>query len=398
MFIIVLYDVITSSVTQPSDPFHSPKYFGLDHLRAFAISFVLIFHYQFFGHPQWVESIGKFGWTGVDLFFILSGFLISTELFKELSKTGALSLKNFYIKRSFRILPAYLLVVVIYFLFPAFHEREALSPLWRFLTFTQNFGLNIRQSGTFSHVWSLCVEEQFYMVFPLVLLSLFHMQNLKIGGFILGAFAILGVVLRLLMWYKFVLPYAKTDDFVVQWYKYIYYPIYNRLDGLLIGIAIAALFHFRRALAARIANYGNWFLLGGLIILACAYNLCTDAHSFYATIWGFPLVALGYGLVVICAVSPGSIMHRYQSIITSKLAGLSYGIYLIHKGIIHLVQKYAVDWGVPADSTRMFLICMFFVLLAALLLRFLVEKPFLRLRRYILNQAKYNKNTSVQTH
>jgi peptidoglycan/LPS O-acetylase OafA/YrhL len=364
-------------VIQPADPFHPSRFFGLDHLRAFAISIVLIFHYQFFGHPKWVETIGKFGWTGVDLFFILSGFLISTELFKELSKTRALSLKNFYIKRSFRILPPYLLVVIIYFLIPAYHEREALPPLWRFLTFTQNFGLDIRRTGTFSHVWSLCVEEQFYLLLPLALLLIFHTRNFKNGAYILGAFVVLGVAIRLLMWYKFVLPYAVTDDFVIQWYKYIYYPIYNRLDGLLTGIAIATLFHYKCELAAQIAKYGNWYLPAGLIILACAYVLCIDSHSFYATIWGFPLVALGYGLVVICAISPGSVMHRYQSIITNKLAGLSYGIYLIHKGIIHLVQRYAIGWGVPANSNRMFLICMLFVLLGALLLQITVKSHFL---------------------
>jgi peptidoglycan/LPS O-acetylase OafA/YrhL len=371
-------------VSHPADPFHPAKLYGLDHLRAFAISFVLVFHYQFFGHPQWIETIGKFGWTGVDLFFVLSGFLISTELFKELSNTHTLSLKNFFIKRGFRILPAYLLVVAIYFLIPAYHERETLPPLWRFLTFTQNFGLDLSKSGTFSHAWSLCVEEQFYLLLPLALLLIFRSGISKKGAYILGGFVILGVTIRLLMWYRFVLPYADTDDFVIQWYKHIYYPIYNRLDGLLTGIAISALFHFKPVLAARIAKYGNWFLPVGLVVLAGAYILCFDSHSFYATILGFPLVALGYGLVVVCAISPGSVMHRYWLRVTEKLAGLSYGIYLTHKGIIHLVQKYAQGAGIPADSNKMFLICMLFVLLAALLLQYLVEKPFLKWRKRIL--------------
>ena len=375
-------------MTQPADSFHPAKLYGLDHLRAFAISFVLIFHYQFFGHPQWVETIGKFGWTGVDLFFVLSGFLISTELFKELSKTRTISLKNFFIKRSFRILPAYLLVVGIYFLIPAYREREALPPLWRFLTFTQNFGLDLRQTGTFSHAWSLCVEEQFYLLLPLALLFIFRSRISKRGAYILSGFVVLGFAIRLLSWYNFVLPLADANDFVIQWYKYIYYPIYNRLDGLLTGIAIAALFHFKPVLAARIAKYGNWFLPVGLLTLAGAYILCIDAHSFYATILGFPLIALGYGLVVICAVSPGSVVHRYSSFITTKLAGLSYGIYLIHKGIIHLVQKYAGGMGVPVDSGRMFLICLLFVLLGALLLQYVVEKPFLKLRKRILKQSQ----------
>ncbi|MES2061593.1 MAG: acyltransferase [Bacteroidota bacterium] len=385
-------------MSQPADPFHPAKFYGLDHLRAFAITFVLVFHYQMFGHPHWIETVGKFGWTGVDLFFVLSGFLISTELFKELSKTQTLSLKNFFIKRSFRILPAYLLVVGVYFLIPAYHEREALPPLWRFLTFTQNFGLDLGKTGTFSHAWSLCVEEQFYLLLPLALLVIFRTRVSKNGIYILGGLVVLGFIIRLLIWHRLVLPYADTDDFVIHWYKHIYYPIYNRLDGLLTGIAIAALFHFKPLLAARIAKHGNLFLPAGLLILACAYILCIDAHSFYATIFGFPLIALGYGLVVICAICPGSIMHRYSSLITAKLAGLSYGIYLTHKGIIHLVQKYAGGMGVPANSNQMLLLCLLFVLLGALLLQYTIEKPFLKLRKHILKQGGFNKNTSAQTH
>jgi peptidoglycan/LPS O-acetylase OafA/YrhL len=371
-------------VSQPAAPLQPAKFYGLDHLRAFAITFVLLFHYKMFGHPHWIEIVGKFGWTGVDLFFVLSGFLISTELFKELSKTRTLSLKNFFIKRSFRILPAYLLIVGVYFLIPAYHEREALPPLWRFLTFTQNFGLALDKTGTFSHAWSLCVEEQFYLLLPLALLVISRLQISKDGIYILGGLVVFGFIIRLLMWNRFVSPYADTDDFVIQWYKYIYYPIYNRLDGLLTGIAIAALFHFKPLLAARLTKYGNLFLPAGLVILACAYILCMDAHGFYATIFGFPLIAFGYGLMVICAICPGSIMHRYSSPITAKLAGLSYGIYLTHKGIIHLVQKYAGDMGVPANSNPMLLLCLLFVLLGALLLQYTVEKPFLKLRKRIL--------------
>lgn len=372
----------------PADPYHPRKLYGLDHLRAFAISFVLIYHFLSFTHPEWVDTIGTFGWTGVDLFFVLSGFLISSELFKELSKTRTISLKNFFIKRSFRILPAYLLVVAIYFLIPGFREREALPPLWRFLSFTQNFGLNLRQTGTFSHAWSLCVEEQFYLLLPLTLLLIFRSRISKNSAYILGAFVAFGFGIRLLNWYHFLLPNINADDFVIQWYKYIYYPIYNRLDGLLTGIAISALFHFKPLFAARIAKHGNWFLPAGLIILACAYIICLDARSFYATIFGFPLVSLGYGLIVICAVSAGSVMHRYHCWVTEKLAGLSYGIYLIHKGIIHITQNFFEARGIPADSTLMFFICLLFIISGALLLQFVVEKPFLNIRKSILKQGR----------
>jgi peptidoglycan/LPS O-acetylase OafA/YrhL len=126
------------------------KLFGLDHLRALAIILVFFFHYQVaFKHPAWTETIGSFGWVGVDLFFVLSGYLIAAQLFNKVSEGKKISLKEFYIKRFFRIIPAYLLVVAVYFSLPSFREKEALPPLWRFLTFTQNFGLDPKTSALF---------------------------------------------------------------------------------------------------------------------------------------------------------------------------------------------------------------------------------------------------------
>ncbi|MGZ3946428.1 MAG: acyltransferase family protein, partial [Mucilaginibacter sp.] len=120
------------------------KLLGLDHLRAFAILYVVLFHYQFFGHPAWVNSIAGFGWSGVDLFFVLSGFLISGQLFATIAKGKAISLKEFFIKRFFRIIPPFLVVVGLYVFFPVLHEWGHLSPIWRYLTFTLNFGLDLR--------------------------------------------------------------------------------------------------------------------------------------------------------------------------------------------------------------------------------------------------------------
>ena len=75
-------------------------------------------------------------------------------------------------KRFFRIIPIYFFVVAIYFLLPFFRDKEALPPLWKFLTFTQNFGTDSSKFGTFSHVWSLCVKEHFYLFFPFILIFL----------------------------------------------------------------------------------------------------------------------------------------------------------------------------------------------------------------------------------
>src|SRR4028119_1551759 len=88
------------------------KLFGLDHLRALAILLVLGFHYQRsnFGHPDWVTKLNNIGWTGVDLFFVLSGFLIASQLFQQINNSQTISIKNFYLKRFFRVIPVYLVV------------------------------------------------------------------------------------------------------------------------------------------------------------------------------------------------------------------------------------------------------------------------------------------------
>lgn len=70
---------------------------GLDHLRALAIILVLMYHYRAFGHPAWIDTIGRFGWIGVDLFFVLSGFLISGQLFNNIKVFHNIHLKSFYI-------------------------------------------------------------------------------------------------------------------------------------------------------------------------------------------------------------------------------------------------------------------------------------------------------------
>jgi peptidoglycan/LPS O-acetylase OafA/YrhL len=174
---------------QKDNAIRTVKLHGLDHLRAFAIIIVFLFHYQSnFAYPAWFPKLFLFGRTGVDLFFVLSGFLIASQLIERIKQHGGFSLKEFYIKRFFRIIPVYLVVVAIYFCFPFFREKEGLPPLWKFLTFTQNLGIDLKNGGAFSHAWSLCVEEHFYVFFPVVLLF-FSDTILKIPTWLLSYYS-----------------------------------------------------------------------------------------------------------------------------------------------------------------------------------------------------------------
>jgi peptidoglycan/LPS O-acetylase OafA/YrhL len=361
------------------------KFYGLNHLRALAIILVFLYHYRIpiFGHPQWLTDFAKFGWTGVDLFFVLSGFLISSQLFSKIQQGKPVSIKQFFLKRAFRILPAFWSVVAIYFCIPLFHERESLPPLWKLLTFTQNFGLNLQQHGTFSHSWSLCVEEHFYFILPILLAALHYFNLFKKSYWLLIFLFLFGFLMRNYSWNNFFLDYSNKDNSWMFWYKYIYYPTYNRLDGLLAGVSIAALYHFSPAFWRKISGFGNLIIALGLITLTAAYFLCYEEQSYYATVFGFPLVAIAYGLIVVGAISPSSYLYKWNSPGTAFIATLSYALYLTHKGVIHITQGLFAG-KMDLNGNAMLLICIITCLLAALLLNRVAEKPFMRWREKIL--------------
>ncbi len=361
---------------------HTEKLHGLDHLRALAILLVFFFHYQlpYFGHPAWLQDVAAFGWTGVDLFFVLSGFLISSHLFAAIAKESHISFSRFFLKRFFRIIPIYLVVVAIYFLVPAFHEREALRPLWRYLTFTQNFGLDLSTGGTFSHAWSLCVEEHFYLVFPLVIIALVAGSMLYRSFWLVPGLMVAGIVVRHCIWQYSYGPEADSEMGVLRWYEYIYYPTYCRLDGLLTGIGIAAAYVFRPELFAKMARYNHALLVAGIVVLAAAYFICTDQSSYVASVLGFPLISIGYGLLVTSAISPGSVLYRIRSGATSYTAAWSYALYLTHKGVIHLTQLYLSSY-LDKDNIAMMLVCLASCLAVAWLLHGVIERPFMTLRQ-----------------
>lgn len=362
----------------------SYKLNGLDHLRAIAIILVLLFHYRMFYHPDWIDTVGVYGWTGVDLFFVLSGYLISSQLFREIGQSGSFSGRTFFIKRVFRILPPYLLVLGVYFLVPGSHEREALAPFWRYLSFTQNFGLDLSRHGTFSHAWSLCVEEQFYLLLPLTLLLFIRVDWLRRAWILLPVLFLGGLALR---WYGFDHFVAAEPDgtrAVLNWYEFLYYPTYNRLDGLLAGISIAAVFHYCQRWRAALERRHWLLLLAGLLVLAIAAVFLSDQYVWLSTVFVFPVVSIGFGLIVAASVSPRNFMYKSGSFLTSWLATLSYSIYLSHKIVIHVVQLLLEKTGIDVKGNTAFLVCMFVCILVALLMHLLVEKPILRWRSRVL--------------
>lgn len=362
---------------------------GLDHLRALAIIIVFLYHYQLFGHPYWIDTLGSFGWTGVDLFFVLSGYLIGGQLMSSIKREGRINYGSFYVKRIFRIIPAYLAVLILYYTFPAFTERSSLPPLWKFLTFTQNFGLDLSKNAAFSHAWSLCIEEQFYLILPLVMIALVATNSVKKGIWLLPLLFVLGFAVRIYNWQTFIEPTLESGNFGVSFYKWMYYPTYNRLDGLLVGLSLAALFTFAPALKERLTRYGNVLLLISLVLIAGTYWLCINPYSFDTAVFGYPLISISYGVMVLAALSPSCILYKYSSRLTRLIATISFSLYLTHKQLIHLTHLMLKGSGIDTDSYILFWISVLVSLLGAAILYFTVEKPFLRLRDYLLSKKDF---------
>ena len=375
---------MSSPETVPLNISGQHKLLGLDHLRALAITYVLLFHYQIFAHPDWVNKAGSFGWTGVDLFFVLSGFLISGQLFSAIAKGQPISMREFFTKRFFRIIPPYLVILGLYLAFPYLREREHMSPLWKYLTFTFNFGLDYSQIGTFTHSWSLCVEEQFYLLLPLTFWLFGYFKGGRKAIYLLIALFLAGFAIRYFNWHYFVEPASTSDHFGAFFNKYIYYSTINRLDGLLVGVSIAGAYTFYPAFKATINKYANVVMLTGVLVLIAAYFVCTPQAAFSTAIWGYPLIAFGYGLIVAAIVCPGNFLYHIKSKITSQIATLSYGLYLSHKLVIHLTQGLLEKAGINKNGNLMMVCCLFASVAAALILRYTIEKPSLKLRDRVL--------------
>jgi len=171
---------------------------------------------------------------------------------------------------------------------------------------------------------------------------------------------------------------------VDYWAMYLYYPTYCRLDGLLAGVAIAAVYQFLPKTWERISKYGNQLILLSILLMVIAFFFLSKLYTYSSSIFGFPFISLVFGFMVAGALSPSSFLYKWKSNTTTLIATLSYGIYLTHKGIIHMVQEIFSNWGIEKDSSIMVVISLFFCVLVAWLLHLAVEKPFMKMREQFL--------------
>jgi peptidoglycan/LPS O-acetylase OafA/YrhL len=324
--------------------------------------------------------VDRFGWIGVDLFFVLSGYLIGGQLLAPVARGQGIRLGRFFARRALRILPAYLVVLSIYFLLPSWREYPEMFPLWKFLLSVQNIGL--RGGTAFSHAWSLAVEDQFYLLLPLVLLFVIHSRRAAV--IIPCALVVGGLALR---WFLARQNLSETGVDFRGFQTWIYYATWTRLDPLVFGVALAAIEKFRPHWWQRLMNFAPWLWLPGFALIVYALYLGETEHLTVAIcVSQFPLIALGMAALLVCAVSPRLPFRRVKIPGAAFIASIAYSAYLIQKLVIQCVAQFCSTHDIALNSAASLIGVEVCVYAAATILFLAVERPFLQLRHRLTSR------------
>jgi peptidoglycan/LPS O-acetylase OafA/YrhL len=319
---------------------------GVDGLRALAVTAVVVYHMG----AGWLPG----GFLGVDVFLVISGYLITSLLLAEFRKAERLDLKRFWMRRARRLLPALLVMIaVVLVAMLILHTGEVarlrgavLASLgyvtnWYFVFVHQPYFAQFGRPSVFEHLWSLAVEEQFYLIWPpLLALGLLFWRR---RGFVLAlAAGIIGSTV--LAWVLFT---PDTDP------SRIYYGTDTRAVGLLVGVLLAFLWpagRLRPVKAVRAKVVLDVVGLAGLALLLVAMAKLGEVdRQLYQG--GFLVVALATALVIAATAHPSSHLGKVFGLPLLVWIGLrSYGIYLWHWPILMLTRART---DIPLDGWRL---------------------------------------------
>jgi peptidoglycan/LPS O-acetylase OafA/YrhL len=349
---------------------------GLDLLRALAIAWVMLFHSFLVGGlgPDFAW-LSRYGWMGVDIFFVLSGYLIGRQVLAPLARGGQLDFARFDSRRAYRSLPAFAVVLAVYLLWPSLREAEGLAPWWQFATFLLNFTIDYSTNQAFSHAWSLCVEEHFYLMFPALAWALVRWPSARRVGAIVALIVVGGVLLRAAIWWHFAAQELERNWFVEE----IYYPTYARLDGLLAGLVLAVVATSRPQWWSRLTARSNTLALGGLAGMALALWLFRERTGVIGNTIGWPVLSFALAALVASAASGRGVLGTLRLPGAAWIATISYSLYLSHKLVFQAVSAH-FDAQLDGAGLLAFLAYAAATLAAGALLHYAIEWPFLRLR------------------
>jgi peptidoglycan/LPS O-acetylase OafA/YrhL len=310
-----------------------PRLIGLDVLRLVAIMLVLGRHLPPppATWPSGWRSIfltwQRGGWVGVDLFFVLSGFLVSGLLFTEYNARRRLSIGRFFIRRGWKIYPPFATLIAATVIGTLIAGR----PIDRRSLLSEVMFLQSYLYGMWDHTWSLAVEEHFYLLLPLVLTLTLKLNRgsptpLKPVLAVAGGVAVLSLGLRLLTW-RFQPTYSHLTHLFAS---------HLRLDALFFGVAISYAYHFHTSrFIESLSPWRRWLIAGGILLLTPAFAFQLETTPFIFTV-GLTLFYLGSGMLMV-GTFLCDLPRSRPLVVIATLGAYSYSIYLWHL----CVQ----DWG-----------------------------------------------------
>jgi peptidoglycan/LPS O-acetylase OafA/YrhL len=346
---------------------------SVDGLRAVAVICVVVYHIQMFiydGAPIAGYLSFSSGFLGVDIFFVLSGFLITTLLVCEWQSAGQISLKNFYMRRALRLLPAlvvFLAVMIVYsrVLLPAPQWAETTRVAGFAMLYVTNWAFAAHvaaASDLTSHLWSLAVEEQFYLVWPPMLILLLKRSPIAL---ISGTSALIVLIAI----YRTLLASSGVG------FTHVYIGSDTRADSILIGCLFAALVSVSSLTKARVFKLSLRSVFIGALLALTVYLAAPATAGLYTI--GFSIFAFAVGLVLLRVTDGPSVLTRMLERRTLVWIGrLSYGIYLWHAFAIVVTTHFDIPNGIRAALALPIAIAL------AAISFFCVERPFLKLKKH----------------
>ena len=350
-----------------------PRIHSLDGLRAVSILLVLIGHIAgTVNSPAWLLPLHNLGNLGVKVFFVISGFLITYLLLEELGQSGKISFRGFYLRRTFRIFPAfyfYILCVVIANQFGYLPLMQ--GDLLHASTFTMNY--HHEREWALNHTWSLAVEEQFYLLWPLALFALGVRRALYCAILMLAV----APLIRAGMWYGFdASPSAMTREFQAVG------------DSVAVGCWLAVAYH--RGCAMPWWFKSNWFFIVPLslpVVPALFYKF--DPGLFYVVGQSYVNFAAAAVIWRFIGCHDGISFRILNHRVLVWLGMLSYSLYLWQ-------QPFLNDWSIAWFATWPVNLALTFV--CAMLSFYLIERPFHRLGRTLAKRVSDCKTVVADSH